>query len=73
MVGFPTGCTALFGLCLSACLSPAEELLSPQKKPRMPWLPPSQLATQHAAGIAGAVWYYSHHKKTGNNGREILC
>lgn len=55
MVDFPSCCMALFVLCLSVCLSPADEQLSHQKKPRKPWLAPSQLATQHAVGIAGAV------------------
>lgn len=64
---------ALFVLCLSVCLSPADEPRSRQKKPRKPCLAPSQLATQCAIGIAGAVWYYLHHKKKGNNRREILC
>lgn len=46
---------AIFVLCLSVCLSPADEPLSRQKKPRKPCLAPSQLATQCAIGIAGAV------------------
>lgn len=36
-------------------LQPCDEPLSHQKKLRKPWLAPSQLATQHAVGIAGAV------------------